>query len=81
MISTLDQVQDKIDIWSGRSIAWPVDEKINSRIDNDGEVRDISQLVEQLCRPGILVSNNEENKHNKTWNLSDRHRSPKECFL
>ena len=32
-------------------MASPVDEKVDSRVDDDGEVEDKSQLIEKFCRP------------------------------
>ena len=33
----------------------PIDKKVDSRVDDGGEVGDISQLLDQFCWPGILV--------------------------
>ena len=36
-------------------IAPPVDEKVDSRVDDGGEVVDISQLIDPFCRPGSVA--------------------------
>ena len=58
-------------------IAPPVDEKVDSRVDDGGEVVDISQLIDPFCRPGSVALEYWifQIKNNQTWTCPRRPRS------